>query len=121
MSTIRYLLDENVDDLYQVQLLKREPTMVVVKVGVPGAPHKGTLDPAVLDYCERNSLILVTKNRRSMPSHLQEHLAQGRHVPGIFVMDPAMTIGETIEELLLIWAASDEEEYHDQLFFFPIT
>lgn len=37
MSAIRYLLDENVDVLYHAQLLRREPTMVVWRVGTPGA------------------------------------------------------------------------------------
>jgi hypothetical protein len=121
MSDIRYLLDENVDMLYHAQLLEREPTLVTWMVGTPGAPPKGTLDPAILLWCEQNSFILVTNNRHSMPAHLRDHLAQGRHVPGIFVMNAKMSIGETIEELLLIWGASDEKEYHDRISFLPVS
>ena len=36
-----------------------------------------------------------------MPPHLQNHLAQGRHAPGILVLNPRMSAGETIEELML--------------------
>lgn len=121
MSTIRYLLDENLPGLYRTQLSRRDASIVVAGVGTPGAPPNGTLDPEILVYCELNSLILVTNNRHSMPVHLRDHLAQGRHVPGIFVMNPGMSVGETIEELLLIWRASNEEEYHDRLFFLPIS
>ncbi len=121
MNDIHYLLDENVDVLYHAQLLAREPTMVTWMVGTPGAPPKGTRDPAILLWCEQNSFILVTNNRHSMPAHLQDHLAQGHHVPGIFIMNAKMSVGETIEELLLIWGASDEKEYHDRISFLPVS
>lgn len=121
MSEIRYLLDENVHPLYRQELLRREPTMVVWRVGDVSAPLESTLDPDILVWCENRSFILVTNNRKSMLPHLQKHLAQGRHVPGIFVMNADMGIGETIEELLLIWGASGEEEYHDNIWFLPAS
>jgi hypothetical protein len=56
-----------------------------------------------------------------MPPHLQDHLAQGRKVPGILVLNPKMGVGETIEELLLIWGASEGEEYADRIAFLPVS
>jgi hypothetical protein len=56
-----------------------------------------------------------------MPSHLRDHLAAGRHVPGIFEMNPRMTIGQTVEELWLIWGASHEDEYLDRMAFLPLS
>lgn len=120
MSAIRYLLDEHVDALYRTELLKREPTMTIWRISILGAPPKGTLDPDILRWCEENSFILVTNNRKSMPGHLQDHLAEGRHVPGIFELNPNMGIGETIEELLLIWAASHPDEYRDRIIYLPL-
>ena len=32
-----------------------------------------------------------------------------------------MSIGETIEELLVIWGASNMEEYRDLLIYLPLT
>lgn len=121
MSAMRFLLDENVDVLYHTQLLEREPTIVAWMVGTPGAPPKGTLDPTILVWCERNSFILVTNNRHSMPAHLQDHLAQGQHIPGIFILNAKMSVGETIEELPLIWGASHEQEYRDNIWFLPVS
>jgi hypothetical protein len=48
----------------------------------------------------------VTNNRKSMPAHLRDHPAQGWHVPGVIVMNDKMSIGETVDQLYLIWAAS---------------
>jgi len=97
MSAIRYLLDENVDPLYRRELLRREPTLVVWRIGDISVPPEGTLDPDILLWCEGHSFILVTNNRKSMPPHLQDYLAQGWHVPGILVMNDKMSIGETVE------------------------
>jgi len=120
MSTIRFLLDENVHPLYRTELLKRERTMVVWRVGMVGVPPRGTPDPDILDWCETHAFMLVTNNRASMPQHLTDHLAQGRHIPGILVLNDKMSVRETIEELLLIWAASTEDEYTDRMVYLPL-
>ncbi len=118
---IRYLLDENVNPVLRTELLRREPRLTVWKIGDPGAPPKGTPDLDILAWCEENSFILITNNRKSMPSHVKTHLAKGRHFPGIFELNPDMSLGETIEELLLVWGASEAHEYQDLLLFLPIT
>jgi hypothetical protein len=120
MSAIRYLLDENVDPVLAGEMLKREPDMVVWRVGIPGAPRKGTLDPDILAWCEAHSFVLVTNNRQSMPSHLRDHLAAGRHVPGILVLNPHTRLGDVLEDLRLIWLLADPAEYQDQIAFLPI-
>ena len=121
MTTLRYLLDENVDPLFRTQLLRREPDMVVWRIGDPITPSRGTPDPDILKWCEENSFVLVTNNRKSMPQHLQTHISEGHHIPGIFELNPNMSIGETIEELVLIWSVSDSDEYQDKLLYLPLT
>lgn len=118
--TIRYLLDENVDPLYRRELLNRDATIVVWRVGDLGAPPRGMLDPDILVWCQENSFILATNNRKSMPAHLKDHLAQGHHIPGIIVLNDDMSIGDTIEQLLLISAASLQEEYRDTMVYLPL-
>ncbi|XWK90631.1 MAG: hypothetical protein U7127_11440 [Phormidium sp.] len=118
--TIQYLIDENVNPLYPQQLRRREPELVIQVVGEPATPPKGTLDPEILIWCETYEFILVTNNRRSMPVHLADHLAQNRHIPGIFILNPDMGIGETIDELITIAKYSFENEYQDRITFLPI-
>lgn len=48
MSEIRYVLDENVDPVFRTALLNREARMIIWKIGDPGVPPKGTLDPDIL-------------------------------------------------------------------------
>jgi hypothetical protein len=121
MSFIRYLLDENVDPLFRKELLRNEPTIVVWKVGDAGVPPRGTSDSEILTWCEDNSFILITNNRKSMPNHVADHIKKGRHIPGIFELNSNMSINETVDELLLIWGASNINEYQDVIIYLPVT
>jgi hypothetical protein len=89
---LKYLIDENVNPLYVVQLRRLQSELVVWSIGEPNTPPKGTLDPTILLWCEEYNFILVTNNRSSMPIHLKEHLEEGRHIPGIFILNPDLTI-----------------------------
>jgi hypothetical protein len=64
--------------------------------------------------------MLVTNNRRTMPRHLADHLAAGRHVPGIVMLDDDLGIGGNFDELLLIAGASLPDEFRDQIIYLPI-
>lgn len=121
MNEIRYLLDENVDPILRSAFLRNEPELTVRQVGMLGSPALGTRDPEILIWCEENGFILVTNNRKSMPGHLEDHLATGRHAPGIFILNAERSVGETIEELLLIASASPPEEYQDQIIYLPLS
>ncbi len=121
MSRFKFLLDEHVDPALQRALKQREPDMVVQRIGDEGAPPFQSADPDILIWCEANGFSLITNNRASMPVHLPAHLMVGRHVFGIFILNPDMTFGETIDELVLMWMAAEAEEYADQLRYLPVS
>lgn len=118
--TLKYLIDENVNPLYPNQIRQREPGIVIQVVGEPETPPKGTLDPEILYWCEDNKFVLVTNNRTSMPVHLADRIALDRHIPGIFILNPNLSIGENIEELILVALASEEDEYQDRIIYLPL-
>lgn len=75
-----YLLDENVMPALGDQLLRLRPQMNILKVGDQSAPPLGTKDPEILLWLENNNFSLVTRNRKSMPGHLNYHVTNGYHV-----------------------------------------
>ncbi len=117
---IQYLFDENVDPAYVNQIRRRNPDLVVLAVGELTAPSKGTLDPEILIWCEIHKFILVTNNRRSMPVHLTDYLEQNCHIPGIFILNSKMSIGQNIDELILIYQGSFDDEYQDKIEHLPL-
>ena len=94
--------------------------MDVICVGDKNAPSYGMPDADILDWIEQTGHIIVSRNRRTMPIHLREHLAQGKHIPGMLLLKKQISIRELIEELLLIWHASEPEEYQDHIRYLPL-
>jgi len=90
---LRYLLDAHVERALAVGLRQREHSVVVWRLGDPGAPPRDAPDPVLLEWCERHDFVLVTNNRSTMPGHLAEHLRRGGHVPGIFMLNPRLGLG----------------------------
>jgi hypothetical protein len=120
MNGFHWLLDENVGPNLRQALHDVFPEMTVWIVGDPGTPDYGTRDPAILQWCDENYFALVTNNRSTMPVHLQNHIAAGGHIPGIFILHPEMSMGETVDDLALIWDAAEPDEFLDQIVYLPL-
>lgn len=61
----------------------------------------------------------MTNNRKSMPVHLVEHINESHHIPGIFLINVKLTVGQNIEELIFLAQVSFEDEYQDQIIHLP--
>jgi hypothetical protein len=120
VTTIQLLLDENVSPAYRRELRRHAPELTVWRVGDAGAPATGTPDPQILEWCEVNGFILVTSNRHSMPLHLRDHLAQGRHVPGILSFVQGEGMGKTIEDVLIVVLAGTDDDVWDRIVYLPL-
>lgn len=120
MSPACFLLDEHVPPFIQAQLAQVEPELRVYLIGEGMALVKGAPDADVLAWIEANSCMLVTNNRASMPGHLADHLALGRHVPGIIQLPRRMNMRVILDDLWLIWAAAQPDEFLDQIVHLPL-
>jgi hypothetical protein len=94
-------------------------TLDVVRVGDPPDLPLQTADPAVLLWTEREDRILITRDKNTMPTHLRDHLQQGRHCPGIFMLRPGQGIHEVLEFLVLAAYLSQGEEWQDRIAYIP--
>lgn len=117
---VRFLLDENLSPDVAMALQQLNGTIDAVRVGMPGAPPRGTSDPDILAFREADQRILVTDNRTTMPVHLSTHMAAGHHHWGVFETRRTLSIGELVAELHLVWAASDAEEWIDRMEWIPL-
>jgi len=111
MSEIQFLLDENADPDFLTALWQTLPQITIRRIGFRDAPPYGTPDPGILIWCETYQFSLITNNRHTMPPHLQDHLAAGHHVPGIFILNDRMSIGQTVAALSEIWLSRQPEKY----------
>lgn len=120
MPHFRFLLDENMSHAVIDALHRLEPSIQITAVGKDDAPSLSTTDPELLVWIAERNYLLVTRNRRSMPQHLQEHLRAGLHVPGILVVTRRMSIGDIARSLHLLWEAGLPHEFQDRIVYLPI-
>ncbi len=100
-----------------VGLRRREPSIDFMSAdegGVVGVP-----DPGVLHIAAASRRILVSHDRRTMPSHFMRFL-ETRSSPGLIIVSQHLDIGAAIEDLLLIWLGTEAEEWIGRVGFVPV-
>jgi hypothetical protein len=55
-----------------------------------------------------------------MPRHFGTFLQERGSSPGVFLVKQSSPVAEVIDELVLIWAASDAEEWKDRILEIPL-
>lgn len=119
MTVVRFLCDEHVHPALAEAIHNREPGVKLLFVGQPNAPATGTPDPELLQSAEQKGYALLTGDRRTMPIHLIEHHAAGRHTWGVFLIRREAEWSRLIHDILLIWSASQAEDWRDRLEYLP--
>ena len=79
----------------------------------------GRPDPEVLLIAAGAGRILASHDRRTMLACFAQFVEM-QPSPGLLIVSQEVDIATAIEDLLLIWAASDSEEWHDKVAFVPI-
>lgn len=116
----KFLLDEHVDPVYQRQLRRRNSQIEVVRIGDRDTLPAGSDDPDILVWAAENDFVVVTEDRSTMPSHIANHISMGRKFAGLLWIRPETSPGRIVEELYLIWMASEAEEYRNQALYIPL-
>ncbi len=114
-----FLLDECVPEFLADEIIRLEPVIEVHQVGHEPAPPKGTPDPELLIFAEKNQMTFVTRDKRTMPDHLKEHHTAGRHTWGVFLLSGCHAPIRYAEDLVLIWSTTALEDLVDWTDFLP--
>lgn len=121
MSRCRFLVDECVPSALARGLRRRLTDVSVLQVGDPQAPPKGTSDADLLLFCEDEKRLLITADRATMPDCIKDHLRRGRHTWGVLVVGADVSLGYVLEELSLVYEASEDAEWIDVLYYLPFS
>ncbi|MBY0525793.1 MAG: DUF5615 family PIN-like protein [Gemmataceae bacterium] len=118
-KSIVYFCDEDVPEGLMACLLKLEPGLAVHGVGESRMPPKGTPDPELLRFAQTLGWTLLTRDKRTMPKHVADHLAAGHHTWGVFILRHGFTFGELADHLIEVWSASEPADWQDRIEFIP--
>ena len=55
-----------------------------------------------------------------MPRHFGDFVKAGGSSPGVLLLPHYLPIGEAIDEIVLIWSASDAEEWNNRILRIPL-
>ena len=96
---------------------QREPSIDFASAGDAGL--EGIGDPDLLNLAAIEGRILVTHDGRTMPRHFRAHISAGRSSPGVLIVSQDVAIGDAVDAIILIWSASQAEEWRNQIHYLP--
>jgi hypothetical protein len=119
MSRPRFLADHDLNEHIVTGLLRREPAVECARVREFGMGEAS--DDAILDFAARHGWLVVSHDVNTMPAAAFARLANGRAMAGLLMVPQTEPIRAAIESLLLVWSASEREEWSGQVAFLPIA
>ena len=114
---IRFLADASLHDAIVSGCLRREPAMDFLSASE--AQRQEVPDPEVLALAAHQDRILVTSDLRTMPQHFGDFLGAHGYCPGVFLLKQRTPLADVIDALVLVWAASDADEWKNRILEIP--
>ena len=114
--TISYQADNDLRKSIVRGVLRREPRINFKSA--QAARLDGVSDFEVLSRGADDNRIVVSHDFQTMPAHFRE-FTKHRPSPGVFLLAQDLPIGEAIEVLILIWDASEAEEWVNRVCLLP--
>jgi hypothetical protein len=114
---VRFLADADLNKSIVTGVVRREPSVDFLTAHAAGLHRK--MDPEVLALAAAQKRVLVSHDAGTMPAHFQALRKEGRQSAGVFLVPQSLDMGAAIEELLLVWLASEAWEWENRLEWLP--
>lgn len=114
---IRFQADADLNEEIVAGVVRQEPGIdfqTATEANLQGLP-----DEEVSAYAAQENRILVTHDRRTMPAHFANVIVNQKS-PGAFIISQKTSVRDAIEELLLLWSASEQEEWENLIVDLPL-
>lgn len=110
---VRFLADADLDRAIVRGVLRREPSLDFLTAHVAGL--RGLSDREVLTLAAERQRVLVSHDVGTMPAHFRTFRNAEKHNPGVFLISQRVEVGVAIDELVLIWTASEASDWQNRL------
>ena len=114
---VRFQADADLNEILVRAVLRREPG-IDFQTSQP-AGLAGLSDRDVLTLAAQSGRLLVTHDRKSMPRHFAEFIAT-QSSAGVLIIPQKLSITQVVDELILIWTATEAEEWINRIFSLPL-
>jgi predicted nuclease of predicted toxin-antitoxin system len=109
---VRFQADADLKIAIALAVRRLEPMIDFQTANETGLPSMK--DREVLALCAKSGRMLVSHDRKTMPHHFAEFITN-EDSPGLVIILQSVPVSKAAEELLLIWAASESEEWVNQI------
>lgn len=107
MARPRFIADADLNEKIVTAVLRREPTIDLLNAAAGGT--RGLSDPEVLALGAASNRIVVSSDRKKMPTYFAA-FRESHDSPGLIIVPQSVPVARAIEELILIWAHASPEQ-----------
>jgi hypothetical protein len=113
---VRFQADADLNQIILLAVVRREPAVEFTSAAAAGLAS--LLDRDVLALAAREGRLLVTHDQSTMPDHFSRYI-EAATSPGLLIVPQHLPPASVADELLLIWHATDSEEWTNRICYLP--
>jgi predicted nuclease of predicted toxin-antitoxin system len=115
---MKLLFDEHIDrDILNGLIRKSVKAEIVLAVDIN---LQGKSDPELLEWAAKHDFILLTKDKSTMSNFAYNRMQEGLKMPGVILITRNLSIGEIIENLILLIECTTENEFENRIYPIPV-
>jgi hypothetical protein len=115
---LKFLTDQNFNNNILRGLLRRNSTLNIIRAQDVGLSE--VEDPVLLEWAAQENRVLLTHDVSTITKYAYERLEVGQNMPGIIEVNFSVSIGQAIEDILLLAECSFEGELEGQIHYIPL-
>ncbi len=115
---LRFLTDEDFDGRLTSALRTRLPDLDLIRV--QDADLMGSPDEDVLEFAAMHSRIVLSHDRNTMTAFAIARISVAKPMLGLFIVDRRASRGQILDDLELLAAASEMDEWNGRIVFVPM-
>jgi len=116
MTKIRFQADADLRQQIVTGAIRRQPTLNFQSANEAGL--EGIKDPEVLTIAARDGRVLVTHDRKTMPTEFG-HFIISQKSSGVIILSQNRPISEAINAIILVWEEFTAEELFNGIMTVP--
>ncbi|MBE9064450.1 DUF5615 family PIN-like protein [cf. Phormidesmis sp. LEGE 11477] len=117
MTSVGFQADADLNQAVVTGVIRRQPEISFQTATEAGL--EGLADIKVLALSARQQRVLVTHDRRTMPTEFANFVADSQSA-GVLIVSRKTPLEIVIEELILIWAVTAAEEWINRIAKIPL-
>jgi len=115
---LRFAADENLNYNIVRGLLRRNADLNIVRI--QDVDLSGKDDATVLKWAAQEDRILLTHDVTTITKYAYERISDGLPMPGVFAIKMTSSLGEIIDNIILLADYSYENEWEDKIVYLPL-